>query len=674
MKILLESSERGKRGYALVIAMLFLLVITGTFISVWLWTATNSAIAQRNNTFNQSSGAAEAATEKVFSQMDRDFLFGNLGTSNTYNSIIPDTSTWPVQYTFSDGQGNNSQIAVSIGTTNFEVLNSQYAGLSGIAQDCTITAIATPSGQRYNVPATVTQTFQAAIIPVFQFAIFYNLNLEMAPGQPLTVAGPVFCNASIWEGSSDLNFSSTVQAVGTNNTSAVDPFNPTYTNGTVSVAGSTASYSGTPEVNFSQGPPSDHNNSLTMPIGTSTNSNPTNVESILNIPPAGLGAPNSAAYNTTNQIYLYNECDLIVSNASYGTNGYATTAALGTTVDYHTNFTVWFQDPKNSPNYLTLLTNDLVMLKTYTGSYTNTVTHTGGLNITNYAATNIFYAGYSFLTNVSFYDYRESATIQAVQFDIQKFRRWLTNTYSPSIVSTNGTMNTYAGYTLENSYLRPDVGHGFRSVYIYNSVPLSGSQLPAVRLVNGSLLPTNNPGLTVATPQPAYVQGNYNVQNAAGVSDAGTNVTTHTYPAAVLADAITILSVDWNDSYTNSDPTGANGPDDTTINFAALEGIVQTNPNISGNYSGGVENFLRLVEDWNTSQSHSGRSILTYNGSIVVMFPSIYATNSWSGNPITFYGVPTRHWAFDLNFETAAGLPPLSPSSRALIRNNWSAY
>ena len=85
MKILLESSERGKRGYALVIAMLFLLVITGTFISVWLWTATNSAIAQRNNTFNQSSGAAEAATEKVFSQMDRDFLFGNLGTSNTYN-------------------------------------------------------------------------------------------------------------------------------------------------------------------------------------------------------------------------------------------------------------------------------------------------------------------------------------------------------------------------------------------------------------------------------------------------------------------------------------------------------------------------------------------------------------------------------------------------------------
>jgi len=672
MKITLESSERGEKGYALVIAMLFLLVIAGTFISVWLWTATNSAITQRNNTFNQSSGAAEAATEKVFSQMDRDFLFGNLGTSNSYNSIIPDTSTWPVQYTFSDGKGNNGQILVNIGTTNFEVLNSQYVGLSGIAQDCTLTAVATPSGQRYNVPATVTQTFQAAIIPVFQFAIFYNLNLEMAPGQPLTVAGPVFCNASIWEGSSDLNFSSTVQAVGTNNTSAVNPFNPTYTNGTVSVAGSTASYSGTPLVNFSQGAPSDHNNSLTMPIGSSTNSNPTNVESILNIPPSGLGAPNSSAYAVSNQIYLYNECDLIVSNASYGTNGYATTAALGNTVDYVTNFSVWFQDPKNSP-YLIQLTNDLVMLKKTTGNYTN-ASGVLALNITNYAATNILYIGYSFLTNVTFYDYRESATVQAVQLDIAKFRRWLTNAISPNVVSTNGTMNTDAGPTLENTYLIPDVGHKFRSIYIYNKVPLSSSQLPAVRLINGSLLPTNNPGLTVATPMPAYIDGNYNVQNAAGVSDAGTNVTTHTYPAAVLADAITILSVDWDDSYTNSDPTGANGPDDTTVNCAALEGIVPTNPNIPGNYSGGVENFLRLLEDWNTSESHSGRSILTYNGSIVVMFPSIYATNSWSGNPITFYGVPTRHWAFDLNFETAPGLPPLSPSSRALIRNNWSAY
>ena len=34
-----------------------------------------------------------------------------------------------------------------------------------------------------------------------------------------------------------------------------------------------------------------------------------------------------------------------------------------------------------------------------------------------------------------------------------------------------------------------------------------------------------------------------------------------------------------------------------------LEGIVQSNPTISGNYSGGVENFLRLLESWGNKTS-----------------------------------------------------------------------
>ena len=494
-----------------------------------------------------------------------------------------------------------------------------------------------------------------AQLPLFQYAIFYNLNLEMDSGQPMVVTGPVFSNHGLWAGASTLTFASTVQAVGTTNTSATDPFgNAVPTSGLSTNAGSGFS-------SFSiAGQPTSGNQPLIIPVGSSAHfTNPANAEAVLNIPPPGLGAPNPAAYAPSNQVYYFNECDLIVSNAVYGTNGYATAAALGTSVDFHTNFTVWLQDPLNYPS-LTLVTNDLVMLKKTTGSFTNTVFHTGGLNITNFAATNILYKGYSFLTNASFFDYRENKTVQAVQIDIAKFRRWLTNTTSPSIVSTNGTLNTDAGPSLENSYLRPDTGHGFRSIHVYNNVVFTGTQLPAVRLVNGAQLPSDNPGLTVATPQPAYIYGNYNVQTNNIYSDYGVNDTKYTYPAAVLADAITILSVDWSDAFgsANEDPTGANGPDDTTVNAALFGGIVPSNPNISGNYSGGVENFLRLLEDWNTSESHAGRSILTYNGSIAAMFPSIYATNSWGG---PYFGVCTRNWAFDLNFETAAGLPPLTP-------------
>jgi hypothetical protein len=661
MKITFES-QQVKKGYALVITMLFLFITVLALTSVWLWTANNGNLTQRNITFNQSSAAAEAATEKVFTTMNRDFHYGNLSSdSNTYNVLIPDTSNtnlWPIQYKFSDTNGNANRTYVSIGVTNFEPLNSQYAGLQGIAQDCTIISVATPTNGRDLVPATVMQSFQAAQIPVFQFAIFYNLDMEMDPTPAMVVKGSVFCNQNIWVTCvNSLMFNSTVQAVGkvTDNTD-VDP-----------IANNGYSYGGTAPTFSLTGQPNGGNDPLTMPIGTSTNSNPTNVEAILNLPPSALGAPNTIAYAESNQVYLFNESDLIISNAAWGTNGIAFNGMNGAAVNTHTNnFTVWYQDLKGTTP-LTQLTNDYIKLKLTTGNFTNFTFQTGGLNANNYAATNILYAGFSFLTNVVFYDWREGynggsgpgKTVQAVQINVTNLTKWLSGT------NINGVLVQGASV---NSTISSDLGHGIGSVYVYNSVPLSSTTLPAVRLVNGALLPTYYPGLTVSTPMPLYIYGDYNVRNNAGVSDLGKSITTHTYPAAVLCDALTILSDSWNDATTTKMPAVNI---DTTVNAAVLEGIVPSNTNITyaangPGYSGGVENVLRYVEDWSGNTN-------TYNGSIVVMFPSIYATNSFHGGG-TYYNPPSRNWSFDLNFQTASGLPPLTPKSRSLIRGNWSAY
>ncbi len=271
--------------------------------------------------------------------------------------------------------------------------------------------------------------------------------------------------------------------------------------------------------------------------------------------------------------------------------------------------------------------------------------------------TNIFFAGYSFVTNVVFYDWREGwnggggppKTVQAVQIDIAKLNTWLAN-----------TSNVSSGSSYDQTKLLHS-GHHIDSVYVYNSVPMTTSILPAVRVVNGKQLPTpggSTAGLTVATPFPMYVWGDYNSQSSSG-SSLGLNTTTNTYPAALMADAITILSDNWNDSVTNKLPT----PASTTVNAAMLEGIVQTDPTISGDYSGGVENFMRLLENWGGT--------LTYNGSIVVLFNSQWATNHWqpTGN---YYNAPTRHWAFDLNFKQSSKLPPLTPSIKAMIRGAWA--
>jgi hypothetical protein len=77
-----------------------------------------------------------------------------------------------------------------------------------------------------------------------------------------------------------------------------------------------------------------------------------------------------------------------------------------------------------------------------------------------------------------------------------------------------------------------------------------------------------------------------------------------------------------------------------------------------------VENFPRFLEDW------SGK-MFTYNGSMVVMFPSQFATGFWGGNNNT-YSPPNRNWAFDLNFMDATKLPPGTPQVSVMVRGSWA--
>lgn len=127
-----------------------------------------------------------------------------------------------------------------------------------------------------------------------------------------------------------------------------------------------------------------------------------------------------------------------------------------------------------------------------------------------------------------------------------------------------------------------------------------------------------------------------------------------------MADAITVLSPNWLTDW-NQTAYASRSAASVTINAACLTGIV---PSTGGqpdggdgpyaHYSGGLENYFRLLENWTAC-------ILTYNGSMTAMFPSIYATNFWQ-MPGNYYGVPDRNLAFDTNFLILAGLPPLTPA------------
>jgi type II secretory pathway pseudopilin PulG len=658
------------RAFALMALLCAITVILVVFAGVMYWVATNSQQMRKNEVFTTSESAAEAMSEYVFGNMDRDYLYGNLNSANYYQSLTLTTNNWPVLYNFN--------ISVSSGpvVTNLQYLDSQYTNLLGLPQTNAVTVTATPIGQPYNIASTVSQTFVFASIPAFQFAIFYNINLEVDPSQNMPVKGAVFSNAGIWSGTPDVTYSSTVEAAGQVTTNGTDPF------------ASGKSDTGTPHTSFlySSSPPQPESdcNPLHIPIGasdSSTNNNSTNVEAIINVPPSFVRAPSASAYAQTNQVYDFNAASLIVSNWYWGTNG---------VVPWSNCYTVYLQDSSPNPynvrgsagtatNWV-MLTNDFyVVSNSYHGvpkffttnwvpgfKFTN---NTLAMKWTNTVSTNawpgtnsVWYAGFSFLTNATFYDFREQATVRAVQVDIGKLNAWI-NTNTP-----NGGSNW-------NQELCEDLGsHGINSMFIYNAVPFVGqTQLPGVRVMDGQLLPystcknTNGgsvftSGFTFATPFPMYVWGNYNVEINGGSPLLNSHNTANTFPAAFLADAITILSPNWSDSYNSGTALSSRNPASTTINAGCLEGIVQS---VGNNYSGGVENFLRLLENWSSSTT------LTYNGSIMVMFPSSYGTNLWGGG---YYSVPTRDWGFDTNFLIQSELPPLTPQFRAVIRNTWSGY
>lgn len=610
MHLSIRPAQPARSGYALLVTLTFLIVILSAFASMMYWVASESKVTRRNIVYTKSEAAAESGTEVILATMMRDFDNDSLQSANTYESLAPSQTGWPVQYTFSN--------SVSIGSSSWKDLPSQYKGLYGLGKTCTITTTATPlSGDA--VPSTVSQTIWFGAIPIFQYAIFYNMDMEINPGNTMSVDGRVHANGNIWatgNSSSDpLIFSDAVEASGKIKETRDPDDGQSQRNGNVDYL-----------LNVNN--PLANANSLTLPIGT--NNDPTVVKSLLGLPPAGLAAPNSDAYTDLGQNYPFNEADLIISNAASGTN-----------------ISVFYQNQNNTQAFIKI-----------SPDVTNIVT-AGSIRTTN-----IYY---SYVTNVTFYDYRERSVVQAVQVDISKLNNWLANGGSQY-----NTLNV-SGMTSK--------GHNIDSIYVFNNVPLVGGspssngQLPAVRLVDGAQLPSAD-GLSVATPQPLYVKGNYNVTtNGSDYALTLGSSTNNTVPAALMGDSISILSDNWDDSnYIKGNAFGTRKSADTTINAATLEGIVPTS---NGHYSGGVENFLRLLEDWskNTS-SHNGSGVLTYNGSIVVMFPSQYATSYWpgTGSGPGVYNPPNRQWGFDVSFKSQDKLPPMTPKVRAIIRTGWIKY
>jgi len=199
----------------------------------------------------------------------------------------------------------------------------------------------------------------------------------------------------------------------------------------------------------------------------------------------------------------------------------------------------------------------------------------------------------------------------------------------------------------------------------------------ALKLVDGSLgnvpvrpdlaFPASG-GFTAGSENPVYIYGDYNT--AASPADPTWTNPNAAEPAhsaaAVIADAVTMLSNGWSDLADLNSPSNDAGRNAATTYYRVA---ISAGKNINfptaglawrvGDFGtdGGLHNFLRQLERW------SGQT-LNYKGSMVSMYYSTYVTGEDKNGGGTVYEPPARNYIFDPMFTQPQNLPPGTPMFR----------
>ena len=216
----------------------------------------------------------------------------------------------------------------------------------------------------------------------------------------------------------------------------------------------------------------------------------------------------------------------------------------------------------------------------------------------------------------------------------------------------------------------------------------------AVRVINATAnkltgYGTVNRGYSVASENGLYTLGNFNCGTgaAAGVVDPGISAvatpsqpgdyTGTEVPASLVADAITILSREWNDAKSFRNPQGqgnrvltatfngtlnATGFGETGVRAALLMGDTKSSLRVAGtpnqgggdaDLAGGVHNFPRFIENWSGNR-------FNYCGSLINLFNSRQHDGAHK-NGSYCYAPPVRNWVFNTAFLDVNRLPPGTP-------------
>lgn len=719
--IRLQRCRYQESGFSLVATVAVLVILSALLVAAALVskvdTASTNASAKGNKGFAAAEAGLNLRAKEVRNQFEgfnrpsgtspsnwqacADGSSGNDGTEDFGCSAFTFQSQDIFTYVEED-PANPGSITIPQGEA--------FAGL--LAQEYTYDVISVARETEDLPTAILGMTFKSRLVPLFQFAVFYDKDLEISPGPNMTLSGPVHSNGDLY-----LNGGHTLTIEG----------QITVANGPKDGAGNAVEHSlfrGRKDTNNCGGAVNvfDPQNPLGLDCGAGrtliTDVSAWNNQiqlglNYLELPPVEFLDPDpgnpEAVYWQKADLRIVLEVDangnpsdqngnntyLEVRDVNSNRDNAATTALLtqcnvtNTTVapengsgDHHeANDTVLFVNSTNGFNVGDVISvnddYDSNVISSINSS-NNTLTIRRRLGHSSYqeppAATNNQIAETGdplrravISTSDTFWNYREGKAIRMLEVDVRGLLTCLGadgNTANQNLMDGNKALDddTEGGlvwhFTVDGPNSDLDVTDGDPDGNNYG-----------VRLRNGAELDSNNgsapnvQGLTIVSDQAIYILGNYNSVDKK--------------PAAFLSDSLNILSNSWDiddrdgSAYdSNNLPTGRTNMEDrttsdTTINAAFLSGTDTTGDQEGtggqgGAYNGGLENYPRFHENW------SGRTLL-YRGSFVSLGNARRVDGAWCGtggsldSGCNIYRAPDRDWNFDIDFRFAENLPPLSP-------------
>lgn len=664
----LKTSRQAERGLSLIVTLVLAAGASVLIGGVLFYTSSQSTLTRRVNQYDDSVAAAVAATEKVVASITKDFQVGGdatvLNSLNSYRGLVPKVddlqgdgggggilggllggggggqsgsqsapnADWS-KYEFADPQGQIHQTDVErVSDWTFRDLNSKFPGLRGYAADYRIISNAREKNRSYHIVSAVRQDIQVASIPLNQFQFYYVPDLELHPSTPgLTLNGRVHCNASMYfQPAVDLNFQHHVTAA-----RAVQhrkhPADPTVRP--------------SKKINY-RAEREGGVNTLNIPIGPSAG--PAELRQIVEAPIAPESPTSLLA-----QERLYNKADLVivvsndvVTGRSGSYNGGSVSVPWLGTRGIVTRSAQRFHDKRQTVD---IKISEFDVAKFIAPANQNDLSQILGRPAKTIWMIDLGDTGQRKKKDKDKDDDDDKGKDKDDDDDKGKGKDkdddddWEDDDDGDKGKGKGNDKDDDDDGKKKNDKKDKDDDDDKGAAPILGGV-VAGATTPlgAIRIINGQTLPAV--GLTIATPNPIYVLGNFNA-NAA--------------PALLAGDAITILSLNWADANSGG-LLSSRIAGNTTVNAAIITGIVPTG---GGDYSGGAENALRLLENWN------GKT-LTFKGSIAVLYYSKVADAPWGGAEV--YAPPNRSWSYDVAMKNAAKIPPGMPAVRTVFRSDWT--